>query len=322
MSPFSKQSLYILMLLISLGTNAQTIPDLSENIDFLVTFSKEAEKDWGDDDFNQTFFIAIPENNKNPFFIRVFDPEIGGMNDDIKKFSETVSKTKFSIYGGNGTYSDPDARGVDPVGNYKSGNLFVEKTFGNEVSYDNKWYSFGPFNPVEGEYIPEMKAYIFKIIAEGISGKDGNLYKYFISSTQESNEPIEGANAFTFEYTFRLQSKPNSVAFLYPFIGKDVISIKIHSFDFDNDGQIVLQTVKKNRHVIAHSDQGWALSEHFMEFEEKNKSAGIQIVKKSAKDNDMVIFITNQYNKPIPFYTLPIGGSPKYKYHVNVQYVK
>ena len=48
-------------------------------------------------------------------------------------------------------YYDKDARGVNPIGNYKSGILIDSKIFGSEATTDNKWISLGPFNPQQGE---------------------------------------------------------------------------------------------------------------------------------------------------------------------------
>lgn len=53
------------------------------------------------------------------------------------------------------------------------------KTFGEDAEQDNGWYTFGPFNPAEGELQPEVGGYVFKLIVEGLDGDDGNLYKFF-----------------------------------------------------------------------------------------------------------------------------------------------
>ena len=46
-----KRFLLITMLLWGGLTFAQPVPSKEENIPFLVTFGKEADKSWGDDDF-------------------------------------------------------------------------------------------------------------------------------------------------------------------------------------------------------------------------------------------------------------------------------
>ena len=53
---------------------SQPVPGEDENIEFLVTFGRQGETSWGDDDFSQTWFFAIPKDYTGRFYIRVFDP--------------------------------------------------------------------------------------------------------------------------------------------------------------------------------------------------------------------------------------------------------
>ncbi|MEP4533764.1 MAG: hypothetical protein ABJ004_11820 [Cyclobacteriaceae bacterium] len=314
-----KVSIYILTMLVSTGLAAQRVPNEVENVDFLVTFSKESPLSWGDDDYTQTFFFIVPYSFTEPVYIRVFDPDIGGEHDEPKNAFNSI--TKYSIYGGDGAHTDPDAQEIDPIGNFKSGTLLVTKSFRNDARYDNKWYTFGPFNPTEGENDPAVKGYVFKVICEGVKGDDGNLYRYFFSLDPNENIEVEGANAFTYEYSFRLPQKPKIIAHIYPFIDEGVISVTQHNFDFDYDGEIVLYSVEKNRHKMARSPNlGWAYSTHEITPEEQNTTIDIQILKHGRVNNDMVFYLRNQYNQAIPFFTIPIGGPPKYKYKVNLSY--
>jgi hypothetical protein len=299
----------------------QIAPNEIENIDFLVTFGKDSETSWGDDSFAQTFFFSIPDNQTQSFYIRIFDPDIGGTWDELNGAADT--KTKFSFYGGKGAYSEPDARDYKIRGNYNSGSLLWSRIFDHTGQYDNKWYSLGPFSPLQGEYITAEKSYYFKMIAEGLSGNDGNLYKYAISLKPDENIDVQGANAFTFRYTFRLPSDPSRVSHLYPFISSDVVAINIHNFDFDHGGSIFLYSVSKNRHVIKTSgDNEWIASHHKIDPDESNSTIDIQMVNNGMRNNNVVIYITNEYNTPLPFYTIPIGGPPKYKYKATITYTE
>jgi hypothetical protein len=298
---------------------AQEVPSKEENIEWLTTFSKDAHPKWGDDDFVQIFFFTIPKSETKPFYIRVFDPDVGGKND--QKNGPYNSKTTFSVFGGQGCYSNNAARSVNPEGNYKSGNYLASATFGHEAKYDNSWFTFGPFNPRDGEPDEKLNAFIFKIVCEGISGDDGNHYRYFLSYSPDKNIPVLGGNAFTYEYSFMLKENAKSTANLYPFADEKVVSITQHNFDFDNDGYLKLYTVAKNGHNMGVSgDNKWAESKHVIIDKERNKSLNMKIIKRASFKNDMVIFITNQYNEPLPFFASPLGGKPKYQFFIEIEY--
>jgi len=312
----------ILLLAVCLNgpiANAQSFPSVEEKIPFIVTFSKNSDVKWGDDDFVQTSFYVIPESYKKPVYIRIFDPEIGGMYDE--KHTVFNSKTKFSVYGGAKAHSDPDAKSPDPKGNFKSGNLLTSRSFGSEETYDNKWVTLGPFNPIEGELQKDMGGRVFKIIIEGLDGDDGNLYRLFLSTAADENIPVEGGNGFAYEYTFRLFDTKGAVSHLYPFIAEKVTAVKIKVFDYDNDGMIRVVSVAKKGDVHKLSDEGkWIESVHKVSKEEVNTSLDIQFIKQSAaKNNNIVVFISNQYGELMPFFTSPIGGIPKYTFKIGIK---
>jgi len=55
-----------------------------------------------------------------------------------------------------------------------------------------------------------------------------------------------------------------------------------------------------------------------MSAEEKNTTLDIQIQKNKEGESAMCLYITNQYDEAIPFFAIPIGGPPKYKYDLKV----
>jgi hypothetical protein len=298
---------------------SQPAPSADEKIPYLCTFSSNSEKDWGDDDFVQIFFFVVPETQKKPVYIRIFDADVSGKLDE--NHGEFNSKTRYSIFGGKGAHSDPAAKKQDPVGNFKSGIQLATKTFCNEKSCDNQWVSMGPFNPVEGEFQSEFSGYIFKVVIEGLDGDDGNLYKMFLSSDANENVSIEGGNAFAYEYTFRLSDQKHSASHLYPFVDPKVVAIKTNVFDFDDDGLIRLVSVAKKGEVSkAPGNSKWIEHTHKITKEELNTSLDVQFIKqKDARNNNIVVYITNQYGELMPFFTSPIGGVPKYKYKIGVK---
>ncbi|WP_068474686.1 hypothetical protein [Saccharicrinis aurantiacus] len=311
----------ILFLTFSYILIAQPVPAIDENIPYLVTFGKDGETAWGDNDFTQVIFYSVPKSHTEPIYIRVYDPDIGGKIDEQK--GKWNTKMKYSIYGGKGTCSDDDARKINKSGNYKSGTLLYTKTFGISDKYDEDWYTFGPINPTEGEYLPDYGGYVFKVIVEGISGDDGNLYSLYQSSKPKENVPVEGAFAFYFKYKIRLHDNVNEVSHIYPYIDDKVLAIKQSNFDWDNDGIIRIISVAKNGEMLAVSaDDNWAESRHTIHPSEKNTSYDIQIIKNKTaniKNNNVVIYLENQFGELMPFYSVPIGGIPKYKYSIGIK---
>jgi hypothetical protein len=316
----TKIIIFISSILCFVNVVAQPIPSKDNNIEYIQTFGNKAPATWGDDDYVQTYFVAVPVDYKQPLYIRVFDANCGGEYDQINGAFNT--KTKFTIYGGVGAYSNEDARNTDPIGNYKSGVMLYTKIGDNTPELDNNWYTFGPLNPSEGEFDKDLNAHVFKIIAEGITGDDGNMYKYYVSTSPTENKPIEGLNAFAYEISFRMMPKAvQKQIHLYPFVDKTVVSVTQNNFDLDNLGFIRLTSVTKKVNPQGCSlDGNWSRTLCKINEAEYNSSLDYCLLNSSSKTNDAVLFFVNQYGKAIPFFTTPIGGLPKYKYKINVSY--
>ncbi|MBN2487024.1 MAG: hypothetical protein JXB34_13700 [Bacteroidales bacterium] len=303
---------------------SQAVPAVDENIPFLVTFGGESLTSWGDDDFCQVFFFLIPLDHTKPFYIRVYDPDTDGAYDENK--GEFNTSVNFSVYGGSGCWSNDDAKATDPVGNFKSGILMATKTFDNSPEYDKNWFTFGPFNPLEGEFVEKFGGRVFKIIAQGLKGDDGNLYRYFLSTSPTENKEVEGGNVFTYEYTFRLANDQKHISQIYPFVDDKTISIQVSNFDWDNDGAIRIISVAKNGVLCDVSGEDkWVRREFPILEEEKNTTIELQFVKNQAslvKNNNVAIVVRNQYGETLPFYVIPIGGIPVYTPKIRMEGIK
>lgn len=300
---------------------AQPVPGTDENIPFLMTFGKNSEQEWGDDNNLQVIFFAIPADFSQPIYIRVFDPDCGGANDELNGVWNT--KTRFSVYGGAGSCSNKAAQKCDEKGNYDSGTLIATKTFSQDAQYDGKWYTFGPINPSEGENLPEFGGRIFKLVIEGVSGDDGNMYTLYLSRKQNENVKVDGGFGFYFKYKFRMHDSGTEISHIYPYVDSKVVSLKQRNFDWDSDGIIRVISVSKNGVMMKVSGNNeWAESTHKIDDAEKNTSWDIQMIKSKAKplkNNNVVIYLENQYGELLPFYSVPIGGIPKYKYSIGVK---
>jgi len=306
--------------------SGQEVPGSDENIPFLVTFGKDGMTSWGDDDFYSVWFFSIPQEYTQPFYIRVFDPDTGGENDEIQ--GEFNTRCLFSIYGGRGV--DPDrneeSRGLIDGLNYKGGNLLASRAFGGEARYDNGWFTFGPFNPTAGEFSTKWNSYLFKVICEGVSGDDGNLYRYFLSREPDINQTVEGGNAFTYEYTFRMWNNFKSVAHIYPYVDTGVVYIRQRNFDWDEDGNVlVVSRYKQGIEIPISGEDNWQESRIPIEAQEVNSSLDFQFHKKQGelvKNNNVVITLESQRGDALPFFSSPIGGVPVYQPKVKITPLK
>ena len=293
---------------------SQSAPAVDENIPYLITFGGNALTSWGDDDFIQIFFCVIPPTQTDPVYIRVYDPDTGGELDELKgDFNAIVN---FSVYAGTGCWSDTSTQSIHPTGNFRSGFLLSSKSFGVDSRYDKKWYTFGPFNPAEGEFSEKLGGRIFKIIAQGISGDDGNLYRYYLTTNPNENVPVEGGNFFTYKYHFRQSDDQTQICQIYPFVDDKTISIEISNFDWDNDGIIRIFSIAKNGILCEVSgEDNWIVRKFPIVEEEKNSTIEIQFIKNKTvqiKNNNMVVAVRNQHGISLPFFTVPIGGVPVY----------
>lgn len=295
---------------------AQPVPGKDENIPFLVTFGKEGKTSWGDDSFYSVWFFSIHKDYTRPFYIRVFDPDCGGEHDEIQ--GEFNSRTLYSVYGGKGV--DPEvnveSRGDEKNSNYKKGNLLASRLFAKDAKTDNKYHVFGPFNPTDGDFNLKWNSYMFKIVCEGVSGDDGNLYRYFLSSDPNNNIPLEGANAFTYKYIFRMWNDFKSVSHIYPYIDTGIIFVKQTNFDWDNDGKIlVVSRYRQGTEVKISGEDNTEEEKIGVQPEEVNSSLDFQFHKRQGelvKNNNVVITTKNQRDETMPFYSSPIGGVPVY----------
>jgi len=241
-----RRTTILIMLLIAARLDAQ-VP--SEAEDLMATFGNMSEQCCGDDDFSQTIFLAIPSEGPGNFYIRLFDPDCGGAHDLASGLWET--NTVFEMYGGKGCLSEPDARMTSPVGNYRSGVLLERALFARESAVDDTWITFGPFTPEEGEQLSIHPGYsFFKLIVEGQTGNDGNVYGIAISRAPGVNLDIDHAVHFEYE---RTHLSGSGVLTSREEIGLNageevVLPLELDVLDVNtNPGQVIVEPVKKNQ---------------------------------------------------------------------------
>ena len=180
-----------------------------------ITFGKGASPRSGDLFQQQVILFSVPVQGAPPtLWLRIWDPETGGMNDEINGGAANTT-TRFSVYGGQGAFLTPPSwelteSGIPPK-YCKKGSLLMYKEFGADSKYDNKFYSFGPINVKSGE--KKGDRYYFKLVVEGQKGDDGNIYNVQLSADKENTRTILGAKAFAYWFSIQLTPQYNCVQF-------------------------------------------------------------------------------------------------------------
>ena len=81
----------------------------------------------------------------------------------------------------------------------------------------------------------------------------------------------------------------------------------------------IVSILKKKELSKASGDNVWASSTHKVVEQEKKTTLDVQFIKnksKLIKNNNVTLFVTNQYGNMLPIYTMPIGGAPNSNYKI------
>ncbi len=193
--------LWILIIIATPGVFAQ------ENI-LLITYGSDSRTIEGDNDHQQEIIIRIPATVKDNLYLRIFDPDVGGVLDDKFGFHKGFdTKTRFTLHG---------------ISQIKS------ETFAADETKDNAWHTFVRFSPKDGELRDDH--YFFKLRIEGMDGDDGNVFDVAVSETPDENRKPAGVEMINYEPTIRLPKKGVSAEMRF-FVPGDASEITVRGFD-------------------------------------------------------------------------------------------
>lgn len=120
-----------------------------------------------------------------------------------------------------------------------------------------------------------------------------------------------------------MHNNNQEVSHIYPYVDDRTISVKQSNFDWDNDGIIrVVSVARRGQLTKISGEDVWVDDEFQILEEEKNTSLDMQFHKRKdihSRNNNVVINVRNQYNELLPFFVIPIGGVPQYKYVIGAK---
>ncbi|MEK6733246.1 MAG: PKD domain-containing protein [Candidatus Omnitrophota bacterium] len=286
------------------------VPGYQSNVKYLYVFGKDGQKTYGAMKTEPlVVFVKVPDTYKGDIKIGIYDPDVGGAIDE--KDGQWDTTTKFSILGGKKAYTSlleadethvlRDEEDMNPPNPYE-GDLLAEKTFGNDEQYDKKLYSFDPIDASKGEKIDGYR--YFKIIIEGVSGNDNNLFSLDISP--------DTLEAFSFAPRIRLAENRGAKMAFYPEIPSG--SNKIFEYNYDLDptgGSIDLISASRDFRIKGSETGVWASTEIEVPSQDAGKRWVYEITKDRQKQGNMAFTILTDKGRSIPIFFTPGTAGPK-----------
>lgn len=224
---------------------------------FVATFGSAAAPEEGDDDYVQIIFFEMPDGPADALYIRVFDADTGGANDEpgVTPLTGDTVMT-YTVRGGGGAYTTGDARSDHPstVG-INSGALLAQRVIGMDGTLDDQWLTL-PITRTQGDLVGSRR--VFKLAVQGASGDDGNVYHVAISSSAIDNVAVAGARVFAFSWCIMLPNQGDQVS-VYPYVPSGTSIVTQYNFDLDAFGigtAITLTTPLRNLPVVGLSLDG------------------------------------------------------------------
>jgi uncharacterized repeat protein (TIGR01451 family) len=222
-----------------------TSSDTTLETSFLGTYGREPvfSAEQGDDDQKQVLFIELPQTlDGTQFYVRIRDPECAGANDVAAAVFFNTPFT-FSLYGGSGAYTDPDARTRNPTTGATSGTPLASATFMDDLTWDDNWYVLGSgsFNVSDGEPVNGKRVFKLSVIAGpeppfplGSRQADLNLYNVAVSTVPGANTAPPGARIFAYSWTYMVwPSDWSAPPRMFPYVAPGVATLTQHNWDYD-----------------------------------------------------------------------------------------
>ncbi|MBI2418640.1 MAG: PKD domain-containing protein [Ignavibacteriales bacterium] len=233
-------------------------------------------------------FIKMPTTIQDSLFLRLFDPDCGGTND--QKMGEWNSATSFTLFGGQGAYTDELKASLNPSQDYINAGTVLKKTvYSLNPVTDNEWVTFGGFKAamgfVEGDFV------IFKLLVKGDDGDDGNAFDLLVSSSAIANSPVKGVEMFSFNPTIRIDKKLNDPEIR--FITENSLKIEAGNYDVAGAPVSVETPVRSKLPVNSASDGSWSNSTIELNPFELNGTCALVIGKGAESPNDVTVYVKN-----------------------------
>lgn len=276
------------------------VPPEDSNIRYLYVFGEDGKKSYGAKKEPQVIFVKVPESFKGKIEISIYDPDVGGYLDE--KSGKWNTETRFSIFGGEKAYSSITGVTEAKIKSFYEGTLIDAKKFGEDKKFDKKFYHFSPIDVSKGEKIGKYR--FFKIVAEGLSGNDNNVFSLKVSP--------DVAETFSYALSLRLSERRGTKMALYPDIPAGAAKIIEYNYDMDTTGgDIELISHSKTYRIKGSGTGVWANTEINISRSEAGKRWVYEITKDTQPNANMAMYLTTEDGAAIPVFFRPGPDGPK-----------
>ncbi|MBW2562581.1 MAG: PKD domain-containing protein [Deltaproteobacteria bacterium] len=259
---------------------------------YLITYGIDAGTVEGDDDFFQVVFIRMPDEMRDPVYVRIFDADCGG-EVDARYHGKFDTRTGFKIFGGKGAYSSPGIRKPTPAKpDLYTGVLLADEEFGENQLLDNSWHTFACIKPEDGEKVGQFR--YFKLVIEGKEGDDGNAFLVTVSSEEHSNTASDEVEIVTFAPTIRLP-RPGVFSEMRFFVPEDVREIVVHNFDLSGAKIGVDTAFRSNLKVSSSGQNEWKKGVVHLKEIEVGRMCALRFEGGREMPNDGTFYVTDKH---------------------------
>ena len=205
------------------------IPDGVGETKYLCVFGPDGDPRYGATDGIQILFFAVPASSSAPLAVHVYDPVSGGrLEYGTRQYTPVV--TRFSVFGGQGAFSDPASRAARPQAG-QPGTMLASELF--EGQGQSRWVTLGRFGREQGERVGETVYY--KLVVTGTAGGSANLFRVAVSP--------HTVDVFTYELSITVsRSVTLSVG-----LSSSLTVVREHNFDPDASTVCFLNDAKLER---------------------------------------------------------------------------
>ena len=282
-----------------LALAAGSAPALAQERPLSVVYGPQASSAEGDSDYHELVFLSVPADLQDRLYLRVFDPDTGGDHDLVYGDSEDT-EVRFAVIGGEGALSAVSS--VPPSAEeLASGQAIREVSVAANAALDGKWQTIASFLPDQGELVGDRR--VFRLVVEGMTGNDANLYGATLSLRDRRNLAPDGLEIFAFAPTVRMPDD-ESVTEMRFTVPADAERLVVHNFDVAN-GEVALHTAFRTVPLAASGQDEWRESAVDILARERGQPAAITFAGGEEIPNDATFYVTDEAGAPLPL-ELPV----------------